>query len=369
MIKDSHRIVYYCGPGRISNPIKWHPTSRSIGGSEEAIVNITRQLKLDHPELNIIVYCNLEHESNESNESNENPLGLEHENVLYKPYYLWNPLEYAKCTIIWRDPTIIGNIEKINTDSLVVDLHDAIYEDYSEYSRFKYILVKSEYQKNSLVPSIYHSKTIVIPNGLVMEYSPEEFKKDPYMILSTSSPDRCLNGLLKMLPIITKLNKNYKIYWAYGFKKQEQEESFLEALSKNPYRGSFVYLGKKTLSEIEEYYQKAKYFIYGTHFPEIDCVSLTKALYYHCEPLVYGGAALKEKLPMDTKNYNNKNVIRVFMEDYSITDGPDFREWLLLIMDKLRNNNGSGFNKKYLIGLERFDIKNVANHFYKVINN
>jgi hypothetical protein len=44
--------------------------------------------------------------------------------VIYRPYFLWTPLNKYDITIIWRDPS--NCMIPINSSKIFLDLHDAI---------------------------------------------------------------------------------------------------------------------------------------------------------------------------------------------------------------------------------------------------
>ncbi len=352
-------IVYYCGPGQIlEHESKWSPFSKTIGGSEEAVINLSENLvKLGYT---VTVYNVLDYESAESC-NHYNKLGnyIKHNGVVYRPYWLWNPKDKQDITIVWRDPSIINDVI-INSYKIYLDLHDAI--EIKNKLQCTGIFVKSHFQAKRYC--LGDNNVIIVPNG-INTIDLTDVCKDPNMLLCTSSPDRCITGLLDILERM-KNNpdmKDFKIYWAYGFSAGIKEggiasdnrpvvkEWYENALKRIENSENFVCLDRLSQEQITEYYKKAKYFIYGTKFPEIDCISLTKALSAGCIPIVAGSGALVEKL----EKFEAEHV--AIDEQYSgldtsinSTNDPEyFNKWVELLDKCIKNeNNNDNDNDKYI---------------------
>ena len=127
-------------------------------------------------------------------------------------------------------------------------------------------------------------------------------------IVSTSSPDRCITTLLKALPLIRKEIPNAEIYWAYGFKsgitkggmENHEDSNIQEWVNKTKKLISqtegFYDMGRLSHPDVLKLMKSSDVFAYGTYFPEIDCISMTKAMMSGCIPIVSSCAALKEKI-------------------------------------------------------------------------
>lgn len=333
-------VVYYCGPGDIlAHESKWSPISKTLGGSEEAVINLSEYMVSKG--YNVTVYNVLDGPSKK------------YSGVLFKNYWEWNPLDVQDLTIVWRDYTILKNVKKINSSKVYLDMHDAIEIKKNVRTRFDTIFVKSEFHKTFVKNG---SKVAVVPNGIkpIPCITPLTTKEN--FAICTSSPDRCLHGLLKALPLIREKVPDFKVYWAYGFSAGVNEGGiinntdpavqkwYIDMLSLIKETDGFVDLGRLSQSELTEYYQKARYFIYGTHFTEIDCISLTKALSADCIPLVAGNGAIAEKIRDINKNFdlhtpfietyeNNGELI-----DTSLYEGPLFDKWVEMIIDIVKSN-------------------------------
>ena len=318
-------VIYYCGPGSYFNfRAKWNPNSKQLGGSEEAVVNLSRELSASG--YNVTVYCVLDGPSKA------------YGNVKYKPYYEWIPKDLQDLTIIWRDPSICR--QEIRSKHIYLDLHDAINPDWiKDLDKRVRVMTKSKYHSTILKVS----KTATnVPNGIYTNPQLQLPKVDGLMVC-TSSPDRCLRALLRALPLIRKEIPTAQIHWAYGFsssidgcggmEKNSRTKGWVEEsrrlISNTP---GFTDLGRLSQTEVNQLYAKADLFIYPTRFPEIDCISLTKALSFGCIPVVTPSGAVAEKLGIG-EQYAHLTGSQI---DYSLEEGPEFDKFVKAVVKVLK---------------------------------
>jgi glycosyltransferase involved in cell wall biosynthesis len=338
-------IVYYCGPSNLlKHENEWSPESKSLGGSEEAVVYLSEEFV--KAGFSVTVYNTVSKQKRFNG-------------VLYKPYWLWNPNDVQDLTIIWRDPNILKEVPHIESKKIFIDMHDAIpVNNTLQYNDSGTIFVKSNFHASFVNAA---NDIVVVPNGIKTN-DDNDFKvvsKDPNIAICTSSPDRCLTSLLNALPIIRQTKPDFKVFWAYGFASginkgglsENKDPKVVEWITtiKEQIKNTegFVDLGRLSQEEVIEYYKKAKYFIYGTNFPEIDCISLTKALYYNCIPLVAGCGSVAEKLKKLEIEFVETNVAETSVIDSSLQkDDTDFDKWISLITDNLKYDNLKSHNKK-----------------------
>lgn len=394
-IKGKKIINYYCGPGsyfKFSNP--WSPISDNIGGSEESVLKLSGcfsgfQHLIGHNnsynDYIVIIYCVLDPVFEKKYYDLSKKLTI-FQNIIFKQYWEWNPTIKSDITIIWRDPTIIRDIT-INSNKIILDMHD-----YFTWQEFNYlispnnyssslnnfiIMTKSEYHTNELLgPNKYKYNKICysVPNGIYMEpYNKYQIKKEKYSLISTSSPDRSLYFLIKLSKILFPVFPNVIIYWAYGFSSgiskgglledkrpevQEYLNDMQEYLKKCP---NIINLGRLNQEQINSYYLRSNIFIYGTTFPEIDCISYSKAIAAGCIPIVTNYGALKEK--------NSK--IQPIINNSIIKSIDDSKDTYIEIPQEEKNLNPSSryaLDKKYEIdksldyGQEFTDILNTLEH-------
>lgn len=336
-------IVYYCGPGNhLKFSGKWNPESKQLGGSEEAVIHLSEELSKNG--YNVTVYCVLEGKSKTYGK------------VMYRPYYEWIPRDVQDITIIWRDPS--NTKQLIHTKQMFLDLHDAIDPLWlSGVDPRVKIMTKSNYHTQILASRPITNKIANISNG-IYDGNCENEKID-YLMVCTSSPDRCLRALLRALPLIRSEIPNAQIHWAYGFKAGISEggmekdsrtkiwvEETKELIKNTP---GFVDLGRLSQIEVNELYKKADVFIYPTRFPEIDCISLSKAMSYGCIPIVTPSGSIAEKLGV------SKQMARLKSNgiDYSLEDGPEFNSFVKSVISILKKPR-----------MDRKIISHIANDKY-----
>lgn len=376
--KGLKRVCYYCGPGDYYKfTSTWSPNSRKLGGSEESVINLSNELRKYG--YSIDIYCLLD--DNFVQEKNqEKTIGR----VNYYPYWEWIPEEYYDICIIWRDPTNCKR--EINAEKIFLDLHDYIENKdmFKGLSEKVNVMVKSEFHKNN-VKKFIKNEIFVIPNGI----KPfdlklrEKFKeKEIIKLVCTSSPDRCLIALLNLSELIKKefSSKNVKIYWAYGFKAGINEGG-LEA-SVNPIivnylkevkermkiQENFVNLDRLSQEEINDLYLSCDYFVYGTFFPEIDCISMSKAISAGCIPIVTPMGSLKEKIiPSFKEEINEEGIIEKlkYTFDKSVS-GELFEKWANKIIESIRNGESFDESLKKRID-ENYSIETVGKKWEQII--
>lgn len=327
MTSSGKDIVYYCGPGahlKFNNP--WNPESKTIGGSEEAVINLSNYLA--NLGYRITVYCVLE-----GNSKNYN-------GVYYKPYWEWIPKNVQDVTIIWRDPSnckyAVGSSKKV-----LLDVHDALNPIWLEglHKEVK-IMTKSYYHRQILkTPNAY-----VIPNGIkpINLFVPRK----PHLMVCTSSPDRCVRALLRAMPLIREVVPDAEIHWAYGFKAgvtkggmeehhnpevREWVKETKELIKNTP---GFKDLGRLSQDDVNKLYARADLFVYPTIFPEIDCISLSKAMSAGAIPIVTPCGAMAEKMNIKAQMATNEHRL-----DSSFPDGEQFKYFVNAVIEQLQNVN------------------------------
>lgn len=259
-------IVYYCG-----QTTEWTPAilEKGIGGSEEAVINLTRQWA--KAGYNVTVY----------NSCGE---GGVFDGVTYKPWYTFNYRDKQDVLILWRQ-TKLADYD-LNVGKLVVDVHDVMREGEFNPKRLKKIdkvFFKSEAHRE-LYPQIPDEKCVIVPNGMDVSLFNEKVERDPYLIINTSSPDRALSALVRIFPKIKAKEPKAKMKWAYGFdifdllrSKDKEAMAWKKVMLKKMEDAAIENLGKISHKDVAKLTLSAGVMLYPTHFFEIDCVSARKA--------------------------------------------------------------------------------------------
>jgi len=149
-------IVFYCGQSYES----WGPDTldKGMGGSEEAIVYLTRELsKLGNP---VTVY----NERPEQYDDYGQTTGI----IAYLPWTEINPNDTFDTFVAERDPTVLKDI---NARLKICDLHDTIDPNvvYNNAQWVDKFIFRSKWHRN-LYSELPDSQCVVIGNGILKEY-------------------------------------------------------------------------------------------------------------------------------------------------------------------------------------------------------
>ena len=305
-------LVIYCG-----NTIEqWNPKlfkTKGFGGSEEAVIHLAREYaKLG---WNVTVYNNCGHKTSVDwdiippQSRKEIPrVGL----VTYRPFWEFNLRDKQDVVILWRWAKPLD--ADINAPKVFLDLHDVIPEGElteKRLAKVSKIFVKSKFHR-SLFPNVPDDKFAIVPNGLEI-YPDKTIKKDPYLIINTSSPDRSMDVMPKLFKEIKKQVPKAKMQWCYGwegFKSAHSNDSkkmaWMEETKKAIKESGIEDLGKLSQEEVGKLYQKASIFAYPTEFAEIDCISVKKANAAHCYSVTTDFGALFESVYFGSTVHSTK---------------------------------------------------------------
>lgn len=157
-------IAIYCGPANES----WGPDtlSKGMGGSEEAIVYLSRELaKLG---WEVTVYNDREEEY--IDDVTEIP--KKYASVTYKPWTLFNPFDEFNVFVAWRNPSFARAVG-LKAKKICVDMHDVppriSSADIDNIDKF---FVKSNYHASLM--KVPKEKIAVIGNGILKEQFDEK---------------------------------------------------------------------------------------------------------------------------------------------------------------------------------------------------
>jgi predicted O-linked N-acetylglucosamine transferase (SPINDLY family) len=280
-------LVIYCSP----MTEEWNPKTartKGIGGSEEAVIWLSRLLH--ERGWNVTVYCRCGAEEEEF------------DGVQWKPDWMWNYRDRQDVTVIWRYPQLIKN--EINTSQLMVDLHDVIPESEFTEERLKKIdriFVKSIFHR-MLLPHIPDEKFVIVPNGIDTRLFEGRVERDPLLLINTSSADRSLEAFVDCFEQIKRQVPNAKAQWAYGWgvwdvvhASDAQRMEWKAQIQRRMRELGVEELGRISHDQIAHLYRKANIFVYPTEFAEIDCISLSKAMAAGAIPVTTDFAAMGDK--------------------------------------------------------------------------
>lgn len=291
-------LVIYAG----FTEMPWSPSyakTKGVGGSEEAVLNLAKQWqKLG---WNVTVYCNTGN------------LGEVDEGVTYRPFWEWNHRDKQDVVIIWR--TIKPVDYGINATKILIDLHDVVSEGEftpERLGKIHKVMVKTNFHR-SLFPNIPDEKIAIIPNGMDFELFNQKVKKDQYLIVNTSSPDRSLDVLPELFKRVKEQVPEAKCKWAYGFDlfdKIHSDHSVMMKWSTDTKKAmadaGIENLGRLSQKECAKLYLEGNVLAFPTEFAEIDCITVKKAQACGCLPITTDFGALNESVQHGIKIHSDK---------------------------------------------------------------
>lgn len=324
-------LVYFCG----MTDHEWNPDiylSKGFGGSEEAVYYMSKEYaKLG---FNVTVY----------NNCGAKP--MIRDGVTYRPFWEFNSKDKVDYLILWRHPKVCDF--EINASKIFVDLHDVIPEaEFNEkrLSKIDRIFVKSKAHR-SLFPNIPDEKFSIIPNGSNIEdFKNRGIKKDPYLIINTSSPDRSMEVMPKLFKEIKKRVPQAKMKWAYGWGIFDQ--AFRDDIKKSEWKKNLIKemedagiesLGKLNPEEVTKLYLEGSVMAYPTEFYEIDCISVRKAQVAGCIPVTTDFSALNESVVYGIKIHSEKdrfNWSKPYQFSYAIQNEEQQRKFVDAVVEQL----------------------------------
>lgn len=304
LVSAGNDLVIYCG----NTAAQWNPElfkKKGFGGSEEAVIHMASELA--RLGWNVTVYNNCGH----------TPVYMKYGGgweVTYRPFWEWNYRDKQDVVILWRWAKPLD--ADINAPKVFLDLHDVIQTgEFTEkrLQRLSKVFVKSKFHR-SLFPNVPDNKIAVIPNGMEL-YAPDKpAKRDPYLVINTSSPDRSMDAMVPIWGLVKQAMPKAKMQWAYGWdnfkafyggdkKKMQWMHDTIKAMDEV----GIETLGRLPQHEVAKLYQKATVFAYPTEFAEIDCISVKKAQAAGDIAITTDFAALKESNRFGQTLHSPKN--------------------------------------------------------------
>ncbi len=295
-----NRIVIYCG----SSYELWDPLSANsgIGGSEEAVINMSKQLaKLG---WNVEVYNNCLEPGN-------------YDGVSWQGFWGYDKDQSCEIFISWRDtrPIMLAPKESY----CILWLHD-VWEKSNfteqELDRVDKIFVLSNWHRRCM-PDIEDDKFFVTRNGIISEQFEQKIERDPFSCIYASSPDRGLDIVLKNWGDIIKAVPDAKLHIFYGFTKTYDEvhkndqrmKLFKEEVMELTKQKGVIYYGRVGHEELAQAFLGCNLWLYPTYFTEISCITAMKAQAAGAIPITTSMAALDE-----TVQYGHKIEDKVIRE-------------------------------------------------------
>jgi glycosyltransferase involved in cell wall biosynthesis len=333
--KDN-RMVIFCGLSIDA----WSPLSvkQGIGGSEEAVINMSRELaKLGWL---IDVYCSCDAPGN-------------YDGVEYHNYWEYDKQVKADIFIVWRNHSYIEYAPE--KSRAFMWLHDVQrYDDWNDerLARLEKIFPLSKFHRN-LLSKFPDNKFYITRNGILPSHFQVEKKKELFACVYASSPDRGLEMLLDVWPEIYKAYPKSVLNVLYGFSKNADEINkanpnwlpwkykMIEKLKELEKQG-VIYRGKVSHLELADIFNNSTYWLYPCFgFAEISCISAMKAQAAGCYPITTDKAALDETVQYGIKvqneegknELNRANYLKAVLDKFKVGVTPaeqkEMSEWAI----------------------------------------
>jgi hypothetical protein len=297
-------IVYMCGTFSIS----WDPSEKKLGGSEQAIVNLSENwVGLGKK---VIVY-------------GEVP-DITLNGVEYKPWYKFNYNLKYKNLILWRMYGLISVLPfGISADFIAFDAHDNFVNEVQKYY-FKYkkyadkIFVKSIYHKECFLECVDsnfdENKIVIIENGVRInnfQIKDNSIQRNPYRFCYCSCYTRGLDKLIsKLWPMIYSYEPRAELHVYYGMDniKDDKYVKYLQFLLSQP---GVMDHGRQSVDIIAREKYMSTFQLYLTNSKtEIDCISIKESIITGCIPIITNFGVFKERTGIHL-DFNDDNQIKM----------------------------------------------------------
>lgn len=319
----NYDIVYMCG----AFSIKWDPTDGKIGGSEQAVINLSEQWVKQGKK--VVVYGEIPE--------------LSINGVDYKPWYKFNYNIRYKNLILWRIYGLITVLPfDIKADFICFDVHDNFFSQVKEkYTKFKKyadkIFLKSNYHKESfleLIDSDYDvNKFVIISNGIRIDKfldNPQNLKKDnsiqrnPYRFCYCSCYTRGLDKIISDIwPVIYNYEPRAELHIYYGMENitSEDYKKYLQNLLSQP---GVMDHGRQSVEIISREKNMSTYHLYLTNTKaEIDCISIKESILTDCIPIISNFGVFKEREGIHFDFNDDKQIKMAAIKIIDLLKNPD----------------------------------------------
>lgn len=304
-------IVYYAG----LYSVEWHPASRSLGGSEQAIVQLSSRWA--RAGYKVAVYGNVAAEY-------KSPEGVEYYN--FKNFHPWQSFNIL---ILWRIYGILPIVSLqsglLSANQVLVDVHDNTDDQYKLVQRgmranlinkvmFKSAFHVQEYARAIGAP-LPEDKVACIMNGIQLD----TFKiaappvRDQYRFCYASSYDRGIISIIRNLwPLIVEKEPRAELHVYYGIYNKNPKNPLVRDFYTALYDAQNVCdHGRQSLEIVSWEKHKSTFHLYLTDTPaEIDCISVRESLVAGCVPVLFNVGVFKERdgLKFEGNNLEDKNL-------------------------------------------------------------
>lgn len=277
-------VVIFCA----ATPEDWAPPSTitGIGGSEEAVIYLSKELVKQGMEVTVYNQCG--------------DFAGTYDGVVYKNFHEINFRDEFNYFISWRF-NLFRQV-KIKAKKNILWLHDIpIGLDKDNAAAFDKVVVLSQFHKSLLPKNVREDQIFVSANGInIPDFTGSQIR-NPKRMIYTSSYDRGVEHLLKMWPEIRKEVPDAELHLFYGWNTFNQmlksgavHPEFKEYMTQLIKQDGVTDHGRVGHRQLIKEFQKSGLWVYPCHFEEISCISAMKAQSCGCVPVCTDYAALSE---------------------------------------------------------------------------
>lgn len=287
--ESEYDIEYFAG----GFSIKWDPRDRSLGGSEQAIVNLVKNWV--NKGKKVAVYGEVPE--------------INFEGVDYMSWKKFKFENKHNTVILWRLYGLwCGAPFPIKAKNIWLDCHDNFGGQFPEAWKnygsvvnkifFKSNFHREEFEKNNNC-KLESSRYVIIPNGVRTEdfiENKENVSKNPYRFCYCSCYMRGLIEIVQYLwPVIYQLEPRAELHVYYGM-NNIRDDKVKDVLTKVLAQPGVMDHGRQPVEVIAREKHLSSYQLYVTNTPiEIDCISIRESLATGCLPLLSNFGVFKDR--------------------------------------------------------------------------
>jgi tetratricopeptide (TPR) repeat protein len=333
-------IVFFCGRGYED----WgpHTLDKGMGGSEEAIVYLTRELAKKGYQVTVF---------------GEVPKEYEDEGVQWKPWKQIDKRDHFDTLVVWRYPQFASQFKANKT---LIDMHDKLPTSMVKENGAIYMF-KSDYHADQYDVKTYN----VVGNGIKFDQFNQEHINKPFSVGYFSAYYRGLECLVDLWPQIKAQVPEATLDIYYGWQSwvsAEGEDSFYHRMTQKLKDGEKLGItehGRVSHEVLAKKMLETKVWAYPTEFDEIHCITALKANAAGMKPVITDKAALKETGGPEATFIETD---RIYTDDYNKKKLVD------AIVSSLKEERDQESINNQILFAERSDWVNVAQEWSDIID-
>lgn len=281
-------IVIYCG----QSTEDWLPgaeNTKGIGGSETAIIELSKRLAKKGWEVTVYNSCNA-------------PAGgVEVDGVMWRNSWEFVRNDTFNILWLWRMPVLLDY--EWDAKKVILDMHDTSNKyEFTEkrINRVHKIFVKTQYHR-SLYSNVPDEKFVIVGNGITFDRFKQKVERNPHKIIYSSTPNRGLENILDIWPKIRAHVPDAELHVFYGWntyyaleKQNPTSMAWMEQMKRKMQQEGVVDHGRVGQEELAREMLSSALWLYPTQFPEIHCITACEMQAAGVFPMTTGFAALAE---------------------------------------------------------------------------